>query len=57
LSSIVIIWRPGHTYNQFIEPTKTGTHVVDRVRFDLERTDWAQLRVLQILMTDDTAAL
>jgi hypothetical protein len=24
-SSIVIIWRPGGTYNQFIEPTKTGT--------------------------------
>ena len=31
--------------------------MVDRVRFDLERADWAQLRVLQLLMTDDTAAL
>ena len=40
-SSSVIIWRPGGTYNQFIEPTKTGTHVVDRVRFDLEKADWA----------------
>ena len=50
-STIVIIWRPGGTYNQFIEPSKTGLHVVDRVRFDLERADWAQLRVLQLLMT------
>jgi len=56
-SSIVIIWRPGGAYNQFIEPTTTGSQVVDRVRFDLERAAWAQLRVLQLLMTDDTAAL
>ena len=55
--SIVIVWRPGGTYTQFIEPTKAETRVVDRVRFDLERADWTQLRVLQFLMTEDTTAL
>jgi hypothetical protein len=38
-SSIVIIWIPGGSCNQFIEPSKTGSHVFDRVRFDLERAD------------------
>jgi hypothetical protein len=58
-SSIVIVWRPGgrRTYNQFMEPIKIETRVVDRVRFDLERADWTQLRVLQFLMTEDTTAL
>ena len=55
-SSIVVVWRPGGSYNQFLEPTNSGTNVVGRVRFDLERSDWAQLRVLQLLMSDDTAA-
>ena len=31
--------------------------MVGRVRFDQERSDWAQLRVLQLLMSDDTAAV
>ena len=35
-SSIVVIWRPGSTYKQFIEPSNAGQYVVDRVRFDLE---------------------
>ena len=38
-SSIVIVWRPGGSYNQFLEPTDFGTNVVGRVRFDLERPD------------------
>ena len=53
-SSIVVVWRPGGSYNQFLEPTKPGTNVVRRVRFDQERSDWAQLRVLQLLMPDDS---
>jgi len=51
------VWRPGGSYNQFLEPTKFGTNVVGHVRFDLERPDWAQLRVLQLLMSDDTTAV
>ena len=56
-SSIVVVWRPGGTYKQFIEPSNAELHIVDRVRFDLERADWAQLRVLQLLMTDDVTTL
>ena len=56
-SSIVVIWRPGGTCKQFIEPSNAGQYAVHRVRFDLERADWAQLRVLQLLMTDDVTTL
>ena len=51
------MWRPGCSYNQFLEPTTFGTNVVGRIRFDLERPDWAQLRVLQLWMSDDTTAI
>ena len=56
-SSIVVVWRPGGMCKQFIEPSNAGLHVIDRVGFDLERADWAQLRVLQLLMTDGVPTL
>ena len=56
-SSMVIIWRPGGPYVQFLEPSKHDAHHVERVRFDMERTDWAQLRVLQLLCENHNSAL
>ena len=56
-SSIVVIWRPGGSYNQFIEPSNTEQNQVSRVRLSQERNDWPNLRVLQLLMSDDTAAI
>ena len=54
---MVIAWRPGSSCMQLLEPIKHDTHHVDRVRLDQERPDWTQLRVLQLLMCDDTAAI
>ena len=55
-SSIVVIWRPGGTYNQFLEPVTDSPSAIGRVRFN-ERPDWNQLRVLQLLMSSDTTAV
>ena len=45
-SSVVMVWRPGGNYNQFIEPEKEGQCMVGRIRLSLTRSDWQQLRVL-----------
>ena len=55
--SMVIVWRLGGSYVQFLEPSKHDGRHVERVRFDMERADWAQLRVLQLLMCEDVAAV
>ena len=52
-----MVWRPGGNYNQFVEPDKEGQCLVGRVRLSFTPTDWQQLRVLQLLMPDDTAAI
>ena len=50
------VWRLGNSYNQFRELANLETNAVVWVSCDLERSDWAQLRLLQPLMPDDTAS-
>ena len=53
--ALVLMWRPHSTYTRFVEMDGRNGQI-DRLRIKAENNDWSQLRILQILMTDDVSA-
>ena len=56
-SCVVLVWRPGGNYNQFLELDRTDDEKVGKIRLAMIRDDWSQLRFIQLLLTDNTSAL
>ncbi len=55
-SSLVLLWKPGQGYTQFVETHATQENQIERLRLHVEFEDWDSLRVLQVLMTTEHAA-
>ena len=56
-SAVVIAWRPGTQYTQYVNMVATGENWVAGFRPTESIEDWRNSRVLQLLMTDDVVSL
>ena len=56
-SAVCVLWRPGASYTRFAEHVSGADGCLGRVRLQQEHDDWTRLRVLQLLMVEDVAAV
>ena len=53
---MTVFWRPKSTYTRLIE-TESDNDTLGAIHLYKECEDWKQIRVIQLLSTDDTSAL
>ena len=51
--STVLLWKPGSSYPRVLELGSSGD-VTGKLRIHLEHDDWAQLRVIQLLLSTES---
>ena len=56
-NAVTVLWRPHYNYTQVIELSDHDDCILPRLRLSSDRADWHQLRILQILMVTDSAAV